>query len=695
MFFAWVFCMPGVAGVGNVDSRFYVDKQMWATAPYKNFVHLYGWLSNTGSSCTAQYVSKNIIVSAGHCLKDNARYEVHNYAGDKIDLMLLETGYKGVLEEDGDWAVFLVKDPKYYSDSFFNLKVPNVENTSIGVLNAGWGFVRVLEDWEIQKIQEILPTIDNRLDRKEFFRILDEKLVEANIRPIRETMVQSLKASECMISAHRYNNVSPDVLPSTCDSWQGNSGGGYVARGGNDLYGVCSFGPADVAIEFTESSENRAFLASSKQFVNVVNKYIDKFSNPEYTACFVLGKKWKRNTCKCQGTETWDNVNYKCVPAESAPPSSSDGSNDNTDNTADDENGITEGTGVVTDKAIDDLTRDVDDSGKRLDKKKAKISSGVTKKDVFDIIDNWADYEVKTEQLEQLKKAYEEAKAKEQSMGNKLLTAATVAATGLGMMELMMGKAEQKADADAEQDMAAYMATMRCTYAGGKSVKAGPEEIELPGGNDGNLMKYRSEYIALAKSLKERKTAMDMLPGIESEEILDKAEMGLYDDENKGIESGTYASLYRAKQGSEEDQKKIDADKAKSEKRVKYGAIAAAGGTALGIGGDSLINGKLGELIKNRKDKKSGNKTDDDVVKQLKEGLSSAGMTNVDKLDFSNLDLSGLKDKIGNVDFASMSSSLKGKDASQLLNTSNAEGFSSSFGSMLGNSGGLGGLFGN
>lgn len=200
--------------------------------------------------------------------------------------------------------------------------------------------------------------------------------------------------------------------------------------------------------------------------------------------------------------------------------------------------------------------------------------------------------------------AYKNAKDKEQSLANRTLTAATTAATGLGMMELAMGKAEQKADADAEQDMAAYMATMRCTYAGGKSVKAGPEEIELPGGNDGKLMSYRSEYIALAKSLKERKTAMDMLPGIESEEILDKAEMGLYDDESKGIEGGTYASLYRAKQGSEEDQKKIDADKEKSAKRVKYGATALAAGAAVGVAGNSLINGKLGEKLKEaRKDR--------------------------------------------------------------------------------------------
>ena len=212
----------------------------------------------------------------------------------------------------------------------------------------------------------------------------------------------------------------------------------------------------------------------------------------------------------------------------------------------------------------------------------------------------------KAKALKDKKQAYDDAKNKEQSLANRTLTAATTAATGLGMMELMMGKAEQKADADAEQDMAAYMATMRCTYAGGKSVKAGPEEVELPGGNDGKLMSYRSEYIALAKSLKERKTAMDMLPGIESEEILDKAEMGLYDDESKGIEGGAYASLYRAKQGSEEDQKKIDADKEKSAKRVKYGATALAAGAAVGVVGNSLINGKLGEKIFSKEGVKKG-----------------------------------------------------------------------------------------
>ena len=218
-----------------------------------------------------------------------------------------------------------------------------------------------------------------------------------------------------------------------------------------------------------------------------------------------------------------------------------------------------------------------------------------------------------TSELSDKKQAYIDAKKKEQSLANRTLTAATVAATGLGMMEMMMGKAEQRADAATEQDMAAYMATMRCTYAGGKSVKAGPEEVELPGGNDAKLMKYRSEYMSLAKDLKERKEVLGMQPGIESEEILDKAEMGLYDDENKGIEGGAYESLYRAKQGSEEDQKKIDADKEKSAKSVKYGAIAAAGGAVLGVVGNSLVNGKLGELLRN---KAQGTDMDPEQMKQ-------------------------------------------------------------------------------
>ena len=134
------------------------------------------------------------------------------------------------------------------------------------------------------------------------------------------------------------------------------------------------------------------------------------------------------------------------------------------------------------------------------------------------------------ENTEKLEKNYQDLKENEQSLANRTLTAVTTAATGIGGMELAMGLAQQNADKDAAADMDAYISTFRCTYGDGKSVKGGMEEIELPGGNNAELMKLRSEYVALAADLKQRKEALGLKPGIESEEILDKTQIGLYDD---------------------------------------------------------------------------------------------------------------------------------------------------------------------
>ena len=195
--------------------------------------------------------------------------------------------------------------------------------------------------------------------------------------------------------------------------------------------------------------------------------------------------------------------------------------------------------------------------------------------------------------LEELQKAYNESKANEQSLANRTLTALTVAATGIGGMELARGLAEQKADKEAEASMTAYIETMRCTYGDGKQVKAGPTEIELPGGNNAEIMKLRAEYFALAADLKERKNALEMKPGIESEVIMDKSQTGLYDDENIGTESGAYESLYRAQMlESEIDQAKIDKNKNASKNRVIGGGVAAGAGVVGGTVGNAIINGK-------------------------------------------------------------------------------------------------------
>ena len=224
--------------------------------------------------------------------------------------------------------------------------------------------------------------------------------------------------------------------------------------------------------------------------------------------------------------------------------------------------------------------------------------------------------------LEELEEKYTGLKETEQSLENRMLGGLTMAATGIGGMELAQGLAEQKAAAAAEQDMSAYIATFRCTYGKDKSVKGGPDEIELPGGNDANMMKYRNEYMTLAADLKVRKEALEMKPGIESEEILDKSQMGLYDQENTGIESGAYASLYRAKMlGSEEDQAKLDEEAKKSKARVIGGATALGVGVVGGMIGNSLINGKLGEKIREKKDQTSSEPGDLNSNDMINENL--------------------------------------------------------------------------
>jgi len=190
---------------------------------------------------------------------------------------------------------------------------------------------------------------------------------------------------------------------------------------------------------------------------------------------------------------------------------------------------------------------------------------------------------------------YQDAKEREQSFANRMLGGLTIAATGIGGMQLAQGIAEKKADDAANADMRAYVESMSCTYGDGKTVKFGTEPVELPGANVPELMQYRTEYIALAADLKERKEALGLKPGIEAEEILDKATMGLYDDENTGITGGHYASRYRAAAGNEEDEKGLKADKKEAKNRMIAGGVIAGAGLIGGIVGNAIINKDQGK----------------------------------------------------------------------------------------------------
>lgn len=174
---------------------------------------------------------------------------------------------------------------------------------------------------------------------------------------------------------------------------------------------------------------------------------------------------------------------------------------------------------------------------------------------------------------------------KENSTANKLIGAAGIGATGIGTSQALSALSEQRADDRAEDDMRAYLATIKCDYGTGKTVNGGETGIELPGGNE--LTQYVTQYKTLAADLKVRKTALGMSPGIESETIIDAAETGLYDNAATGKTNGAFTSLSRALS----DETSADAQawaqqKADTASKLKTGAIVAG----VGAVGSAIAN---------------------------------------------------------------------------------------------------------
>lgn len=174
---------------------------------------------------------------------------------------------------------------------------------------------------------------------------------------------------------------------------------------------------------------------------------------------------------------------------------------------------------------------------------------------------------------------------KENSTANKLIGAAGIGATGIGTSQALSALSEQRADKNAEDDMRAYLATIKCDYGTGKTVNGGETGIELPGGNE--LTQYVTQYKTLAADLKVRKTALGMSPGIESETIIDAAETGLYDNAATGKTNGAFTSLSRALS----DETSADAQawaqqKADTASKLKTGAIVAG----VGAVGSAIAN---------------------------------------------------------------------------------------------------------
>ncbi|MBQ7185835.1 MAG: hypothetical protein IJR92_03455, partial [Alphaproteobacteria bacterium] len=163
---------------------------------------------------------------------------------------------------------------------------------------------------------------------------------------------------------------------------------------------------------------------------------------------------------------------------------------------------------------------------------------------------------------------------KKRDTAHNIVSGASTAMTGIGMMQAVQGFSEQKSDAAAESDMAAHIATFKCNYDKGPTFKYSTEEIIIPGGDE--LLKYYTEYKTLADQLKGTKATLNLAPGIESQVVYDKAESGLYQNFATERAAGHYASVSRALMDSDsEDAAAWAAEKEKSQKRLAIGASVA------------------------------------------------------------------------------------------------------------------------
>jgi len=615
--FCAMFCAPSFAGIGSVDTRQYAD---WSSDQFSRYVTI-------GSAkywrCTGQYVAPNLVLTAAHCYdgtKSVGRTEwmTSPLVNETITGKVIAIGdYKDLdSTPENDWALILIKDEKYYypKSNFFKPDDLNTSKEYEPVINAGFGWARIVSDDEIKILRKTFQSVasgSRTVQIQDIKDALNRAMKDNDLQPFAEDHAR-LKYDNCNVVINTdctkvcnknsldynqnkckdicgnrsklfKNSEWPKVLGTTCDSWGGNSGGAYFSRNTGNLISICSHGHDG----FSDDDETDYALS-----VAVLNKVISD-----------ARAKYPVNTSG--NTESPVVTNTLDVVAENSQEQSDGG---------------------MSATYIEDTIQQTTDNVVAI------VNDGnISDTDVLNIIDGLTS-------IQKLEEEYKKAYENEHSFANRMISGVSMGAMGIGGMKLAEGLSEQSADAAAARDMEAYMATFQCKIgnAGGKTYTGGTKSIELPGANQ--LTPIYQEYVDLAASVKQRKNDLGMTPGIESQVILDKANMGLYDDEGHGIENGTYASLYRAAMGSEKDNAKLAEQKDSAASKVKGGAIAAGGGALVGVGGNILNN----------------------YVDWGGDSSSSSKSSSSNSKSSSGLDLSGIKDSIGDVDISKVGSMVGG-----------------------------------
>ena len=211
------------------------------------------------------------------------------------------------------------------------------------------------------------------------------------------------------------------------------------------------------------------------------------------------------------------------------------------------------------------------------------------------------------EEIDELEKKAKAAKDKEQSSANKMLGGLTIAATGIGGMQLAQGLSEMKSDKEAAADMKAYLDTIVCGIGGAKSL--GYNNAGMTPEDTRQLVDARLRYASLAQKIKRAKEMLGMPPGIESELIADIA--GLY--------SGRGTDVNGISHHFDTATERLDSKS--GQKRAMIGGVVAAAGVIGGVVGNAAINGDgaLAEKIKG-----AGGKSDEIDKKARESKLPSS-----------------------------------------------------------------------
>ena len=246
--FCWFLSGVANAGVGDIDAREYVN---WSESPYNRFVYF----ESGGGVCTAQYVGRDVILTARHCVDDDgftvgSKYRITLHDGSKTYVTLEKYGPT----KNEDWALLRVNDSNFYMDSYFDV---SATEQYIHIENTGFGYMRILSDEEIKYIKQVFTQVKqaDKTGTRSFDNIMSEimpKLTQAGIKSLIDFACDDLSKEECWrfklksdktCSISEYwdyeKKYSIDmwrtggyvfydyVVPTTCDSWGGNSGGAY------------------------------------------------------------------------------------------------------------------------------------------------------------------------------------------------------------------------------------------------------------------------------------------------------------------------------------------------------------------------------------------------------------------------------------------------------------------------------------